>query len=204
MTLKDEFISLLRDNVKRDGVENLINYLTEQVDFFNCPASTKYHGSYPGGLVEHSINVYYCLIDELQFIYGADWQKMYSMETVAIVSLLHDLCKIGRYRTELRNVKDKETGVWETKEVYVYNQDCFHMGHAALSLHIINKFMILSDEEAQAIYWHMGGFDISPYSTTADMGDAFRENTLAFALHRADMMATYVPENDKFKPLPVE
>ena len=92
LTNKEEFIKLLRENVKRDGLEDLINYLENDSSFFVEPASTQYHGSYDGGLVDHSINVYYCILDELKFIYGKDWQKKYSLESATIVSLLHDIC----------------------------------------------------------------------------------------------------------------
>ena len=84
---KKEFIELLEKYVKRDGIENLITYLDEQSDFFTSPASTKYHGSYEGGLVEHSLNVYYSLLDEMKFIYGNNWTTVWSLESVAIVGL---------------------------------------------------------------------------------------------------------------------
>ena len=200
---KKEFIELLEKYVKRDGIENLITYLDEQSDFFTSPASTKYHGSYEGGLVEHSLNVYYSLLDEMKFIYGNNWTTVWSLESVAIVGLLHDLCKAGRYKKGFRNVKN-ENGTWETKEVYEYRQDSFRMGHAALSLNIIQKFIILTDEEAQAIYWHMGAFDTSQYSSPADLSAAFSSNTLAFALHQADMIATHIVENENFKPVQIE
>lgn len=203
LTNKEEFIKLLRENVKRDGLEDLINYLENDSSFFVEPASTQYHGSYDGGLVDHSINVYYCILDELKFIYGKDWQKKYSLESATIVSLLHDICKIGRYVKGTRNVKT-ESGVWQTIDCYKYNDNYFTMGHASLSIHRIEKFMKLTDEEAQAIYWHMGAFDVSNYSSIRDLSEAYSRNTLAFALHRADMAATHLWENEKFKPLDIE
>ena len=57
----------------------------------------------------------------------------------------------------------------------------------------------MTEDEIQAIHWHMGAFDISQYNSTYDMGNAFENNTLAFALHMADMMATYVVENNNLK-----
>ena len=56
--------------------------------------------------------------------------------------------------------------------------------------------MDLSREEWEAIYWHMGGFDLSNYSNNDRMSAAYRNNTLAFALHQADMMSAYVTENE--------
>ena len=73
---------------------------------FEAPASARFHGSYDGGLLEHSLNVYDCLKDYLQRERVKDtYQMHYSEETIAIVSLLHDLCKINCYKKGTRNVK---------------------------------------------------------------------------------------------------
>jgi hypothetical protein len=201
MTAKEEFLQIVRTTVKRDGIENLLNYLENECDFFSAPASTKYHGSYAGGLVDHSLNVFYNLKEELNFIFGKGYTKRYSDESIVIVSLFHDLCKIGRYTEYYKNVKDEETGIWGQQKCYKYNQDYFTMGHASLSLYTIQKYIKLTEEEAQAIYWHMGAYDLSQYSDSMQLFHAFQDNTLAFALHRADMLATHVCENDKFKPI---
>lgn len=201
MNYEETFRNIIAEKVSRAGVEELLDHLANETDFFTSPASTKYHGSYHGGLAEHSLNVYYCLIDELRFIYGNGWQDAWSEESVVLVSLFHDLCKIGRYKSEIRNVKNPETGTWDTAEVFVYDNNYFRMGHAARSVHELEKYVKLTDEEAQAIYWHMGAFDTSPYNTVGDLSEAYSSNTLAFALHRADMMATHVVENKKFVPL---
>lgn len=198
--LRKEFETLVHDNITREGVDNLLNYLNTS-DFYRSPASTKYHGSYAGGLVEHSINVYYSLIDELTFILGKEWEKRYSKETVAIVSLFHDICKIGRYKPGKRNVKDPVTGQWHEEPTYFYNEDYVTMGHGSLSVCRIMQFMQLTEVEAGAIYWHMGAYDIGNYNTIGDLSNHYTNNILAFALHRADMMATYVVENEKFEPI---
>ena len=80
--LENEFGEIVAENIHREGIDNLMEFLY-QSDFFKSPASTKYHGSYEGGLVEHSINVYYSLIDTLQFFYGPDWEERYSKEKTA-------------------------------------------------------------------------------------------------------------------------
>ena len=96
MPCKEEFIEIFKTHITREGADKLLDYLTNKSDFFSAPASARYHGSYPGGLCEHSLNVYHCLVDYLgrervQELYGLE----YSDETIAIVALLHDLCKIG-------------------------------------------------------------------------------------------------------------
>lgn len=191
--LRKEFIDLVVDNIHREGIDDLLKYLDDS-GFYTSPASTRYHGSYEGGLVEHSINVYYSLLDMLKYIF-ADSLIPYSSETIAIVSLFHDLCKIGKYRKGFRNVKNPETGQWEKVECFEYNTEHNALGHGPASVYIVQNYIKLTVEEQQAIHWHMGGFDLSQYNTVGDMGNTYEKNTLAFALHIADMMATYVVEN---------
>lgn len=78
----DLFVHLFEENIKRDGADALLDWL-KRSDFFTAPASTKYHGAYEGGLLEHSLNVYDCLLGELSSMNMTD---KYSKETVAIVS----------------------------------------------------------------------------------------------------------------------
>lgn len=61
MTNKERFIELLR-STKREGIEKLIDFL-EKTDFFTAPASTRFHMSCEGGLLQHSLNVYDCLVN---------------------------------------------------------------------------------------------------------------------------------------------
>ena len=199
--LREQFLAIARNDIHRQGIDNLLKYL-EESDFFVAPASTKYHGCYEGGLVQHCIDVYNALHDELAFIYGDNYLAVYSEETIAIVSLFHDLCKIGRYVAGTRNVKDPVTKQWHEEPTYFYNDQAMEMGHGAASVYTVQKFIDLNDFEAQAIFWHMGAYDISNYMSLNGLGSAYEKNTLAFALHRADMMATYVIDNEHFKEAP--
>lgn len=188
--IKEEFIQIYRDNIQRDGADKLLDYIC-QSDFFIAPASARYHSAYDGGLVSHSVNVYHCLKDymsreRVKGVYGLD----YSDETIAIVSLLHDLCKIGCYKAGVRNVK--ENGVW--KQVPTYNfDDPIPYGHGEKSVYIINGYMRLSREEAFAIRYHMG---FSGNEDKNSVGKAFEMFPLAFALSVADMEATYFLEGE--------
>ena len=107
---KEEFINIYRENISRPGADKLLNYLlSDQSDFFEAPCSTRFHGSYAGGLVEHSINVYNCLKDYLQRPRAKELYRMdYSEETVALVSLLHDVCKMNFYSVDYRNAKKEQ------------------------------------------------------------------------------------------------
>ena len=192
--MKEEFIQIYRENITREGADALLDYLENKSDFFKSPASARFHGSYAGGLCEHSVNVYDCLTDYLQRarveeLYGLE----YTPETVAIVALLHDLCKIGCYKPGTRNVKNEATGQWEKVPTFNFD-DPLPYGHGEKSVYIISGFMRLTREEAMAIRWHMG------FSGAEDknmVGRALEKYPLAFALSVADMEATYFLEKEE-------
>lgn len=56
---------MLLRSVNREGMDELINFI-EKSDFFKAPASTRFHGSYEGGLLEHSLNVYKLLCEKVK------------------------------------------------------------------------------------------------------------------------------------------
>lgn len=187
---KEEFIGIFRENVKRDGAEKLLEYLTAKSDFFISPASTRFHGAFDGGLALHSLNVYHCLKDYLSRPRVKEVYKVScSEESIAIVALLHDLCKTDTYKRDFRNVKN-DAGVWERVPTY-RTEDELPYGHGEKSVYMISGFMRLTREEAMAIRWHMG------FSGTEDnnlVGRALEKYPLAFALATADMEATYFLE----------
>ena len=188
MNRKKEFISIFKQHIHRDGADKLLEYLlSEKSDFFTAPASTKYHGDYDMGLVTHSVNVYYCLKDYLSRARCLSEYKMnYSDETIALVALLHDVCKIKCYHKYLRNVKNEE-GVWE--QVAAFNfEDPEPFGHGEKSVFLISKFLRLTNEEAYAIRYHMG---FSEEGSGRNAGKAFEKYPLALALNVADMEASY-------------
>jgi hypothetical protein len=188
MSKIDEFVASYRQYITREGADKLLEYL-QTSDFFTAPASTKYHGSYESGLVEHSVNVYHCLKDYLardsvKYQYNLD----FSDETIAVVSLLHDLCKINCYELSFRNVKNEETEKWEKAAFYIFNEK-IHYGHGEKSVYIVSQFLKLTHTEATAIRFHMG-FSRKE-DNPSDVGAAFGKHPLSFALSTADMEATY-------------
>ena len=191
---KDEFIQIYTNNIKRNGSERLLEYLlSEQSDFFTAPSRSRYHGCFEGGLVQHSINVYNCLKDYLSRENTKTLYNMnYSDETIAIVSLLHDVCKINFYEVDYRNTKN-EFGKWIKVPYYKIN-DTLPYGHGEKSVYIISGFMRLSREEAFAIRYHMG---FSGVEDNNSIGKAFEMFPLALALNVADMEATYYLEGSE-------
>ncbi len=190
--MKDKFIEIFKSNVTREGADKMLDFLENKSDFFTAPASTRYHLSRQGGLCEHSVNVYNCLksyLDrpEVKELYGLN----YDDETIAIVSLLHDVCKAGCYKTSSRNVKDKN-GVWQSVPYYEFD-DPMPYGHGEKSVYIINGYMRLSREEAFAIRYHMG---FSSTDDTRNVGAAFEKFPLSLALSFSDMEASYFLEKN--------
>lgn len=188
--LKEEFLNIYKENVKRDGADNFLNYLLT-TDFFTAPASTRFHGSHEGGLLEHSLNVYHCLKDYLERDRTKQLYRMnYSEESIALCALLHDVCKVNFYKTDYRNAKN-ERGEWEKVPYYTID-DTLPYGHGEKSVYIISGFMRLTREEAFAIRYHMG---FSGVEDKNSIGKAFEMFPLAFALSVADMEASYYLES---------
>lgn len=196
MDSKERFTELFKSKIKREGADTLLAYICSPAsDFFEAPASQRYHSSYAGGLCEHSLNVYDCLCSYLERervkdLYGLS----YTEESIAIVSLLHDLCKIKVYKPGFRNVKD-EFGVWQRVPTYEFD-DSLPYGHGEKSVYIISGYMKLTREEAFAIRYHMG---FSGNEDSRNVGKAFEMFPLAVALSFADMEATYFIESDSRK-----
>lgn len=191
MDYKEKFIEIFKENIKREGSENLLNWLIKS-DFFEAPASTKFHSNEAGGLVKHSVLVYERLLKKLQSEYGENYEEKYSKETLAVVGLLHDVCKVDYYKVEYRNVK--ENGEWVQKPYYTV-EDNLPYGHGEKSVYILSGFMKLSREEAMAINWHMGGFDTRVQGGSYSLSDAFSRYPLAVLFHTADLETTYLDEN---------
>lgn len=191
MSFKDKFIKIYEENISRPGSDKLLAWLcSDGSDFFTAPSSTRFHGSYEGGLVEHSVNVYECLKDYLsrprtKELYGMD----YSEETIAVAALLHDLCKVNFYCVDYRNAKNAQ-GVWEKVPYYTIHDELPY-GHGEKSVYIISGFMRLSREEAFAIRYHMG---FSGNEDKNQVGQALEKFPLALALNVADMEASYYIE----------
>ena len=185
MGYKEEFIALFNEHVHREGAAELLAWL-ESTDFFEAPASTRFHGACAQGLVLHSLNVYKVLRSKF-------CRDEENMESVVIAALLHDVCKANYYTMSTRNVKNKDTGRWE--EVPFYSiVDELPYGHGEKSVWMIERHMRLTVEEAIAIRWHMGGFDDAARGGCKAISEAYDAYPLAVKLHMADLAATYLLE----------
>ena len=182
----ERFEQIFLSQVTRPGADKLLEWL-KSTDFFTAPASTRFHGAYPGGLVKHSLNVYYAMLGNFNL------RGLYSPQTQAIVALLHDVCKVGVYHTETKRRRNPDTGTWEDYQAYTF-RDPFPLGHGEKSLYLITKYMALTEEEALAIRWHMGAFDDAVKGGSRALDAAMDVSPWVWRLHEADMCAARIDE----------
>lgn len=187
MDNKARFISLC-ESVKRPGMSEIMQWLADN-DFYTAPASTRYHGAYSGGLLDHSLNVY----DELKRLVGVYPEVKASEESIIICSLFHDLCKVNMYTTEKRNRKNT-SGQWESYDAYTIKEKFCYGGHGSKSVYLIQHFMKLTPEEAVAIQCHMASWEDG---AAKYIGNAFSQFPLAWLLHVADESATFILEKEE-------
>lgn len=178
MSNKERFIELLK-KVNRNGIDKLISYL-KLSSFFIDPASAKYHGSYEGGLCDHSLAVY----EEFVKLTGR------TDDTAIITCLLHDVCKIGNYKKVIKNVKNAE-GKWQEVESYEYDKDNqFPYGHGEKSVLMISMYINLTVEEILMIRWHMGAYESK--ECWRELGIAQKMYPSVLYIHFADMIASNI------------
>lgn len=188
--LQKEFIEIYNTNIKREGSQKLLEWL-QSTDFFTAPASTKFHSNIEGGLCLHSINAYKRFKKIIQDEYGTEYSNVISDESIAIIGLLHDVCKANFYSMEYRNVK--VDGAWVQKPYYAVDEDLPY-GHGEKSVYIINGFIKLTREEALAINWHMGGFDARVKGGSFSFSQAYYKYPVSVLFHVADVLTTYLDE----------
>lgn len=187
----EEFEKLLL-SVNREGMDELISFIRKS-DFYNAPASTRFHSCHEGGLLEHSLNVYKCLKDKKENGIWKDALQNVKDESIIISALLHDLCKTYFYSIDYRNKKN-ESGVWERVPYYTVDNRIPY-GHGEKSVMMIEEYIKLFPVERYAIRWHMGWSE--PKESYNDLGKAMSKYPLVLALHEADQEATYLFEKEE-------
>lgn len=197
---KEEFLELV-NGIEREGFlkEQFLTFI-ENSDFFIAPASTKYHGAYPGGLCEHSLDVY----KELKMLIDKFPQYFYEEDTIRIISLLHDISKINLYKRDIKNKKVyHETGSktdslgkydWISEEIYsVDYENKFVYGNREQTSEFIARLYIpLTLEESVALLHCLGGKGND--SSQINIGEIFKHYPLTLFLHTADMLASYIDQ----------
>lgn len=190
---RERFENLLRDT-QRENIEYIIEDL-DRWGFFEAPASSQGHGAYPGGLLEHSLNVYDAAMAVREDMIAArpDIEKMLQPASIAIAALLHDVCKADLYRLVKRK-KRNEIGMYEDVEVYEIHDENFPVGHGEKSvILLLQSGLEMLDEEICAIRWHMG-----PWNMSRDDEKFYRQagkmSPLQPLIHAADTIASAIIE----------
>ncbi len=187
-----DFLAVYSSTIKRDGAASMLYWLDSN-GFFEAPASSKHHLANPGGLAVHSLNVYKRLLEitARDVFGGTDWTLLAEdvVETVAILGLLHDVCKVGVYHKA-----DPFKAVLENKlDPYTF-RDPFPLGHGEKSLFLITRHLALTEEEALAIRWHMGTYDDAVKGGSRSMTEAMNLTPWVWRLQEADMCAAWIDE----------
>lgn len=200
--LIEKFEQLLT-SVKRDGIDKLLAYIRKS-DFYRAPASTRFHSCHDGGLLEHSLNLYECLLSKKQNPIWAEVLREVDDESLILVALLHDLCKSYLYVPEFKNKKVySDTGTkrddggrfdWQVVKGYS-TDDKIPYGHGEKSVMMIEEFIKLKPIERYAIRWHMGFTEPKEYWNT--LTTAIKKYPVILAVHQADMEATYLLEEEE-------
>lgn len=200
--LIEKFEQLLT-SVKRDGIDKLMAYIRKS-DFYRAPASTRFHSCHDGGLLEHSLNLYECLLSKKQNPIWAEVLREVDDESLILVALLHDLCKSYLYVPEFKNkkvysdtgTKKDEGGRFDWQAVKGYStDDKIPYGHGEKSVMMIEEFIKLKPIERYAIRWHMGFTEPKEYWNT--LTTAIKKYPVILAVHQADMEATYLLEEEE-------
>jgi len=198
ITMKTFFLDTYAEEIQRPGADDLLEWL-ESTDFFTAPAGAKHHGAYYGGLMIHSMNVWKRLREiACRDVLGDDPGELdcQTRETVAILGLLHDVCKVGAYHIETKRRKNPDTNQWEDYQAYTF-RDPFPLGHGEKSLYLISRFIKLTEAEALAIRWHMGAFDDAAHGNgKTALNAAMNVTPWVWRLHEADMCAAHIDERE--------
>lgn len=201
------FVSYIRKFIERDGVDEFIAWLVDCTDISLAPASTKYHMSEEGGLIKHSINVMKRMIKLINMEYGSIELSPFTKETIAFVSLFHDISKVNFYEKYTKNVKNQETGEWEQVVCYKVREPKDRLLYGMVeenSVYILQKFFKMSIEEASAIRWVEGYSNSNDSATISAVFNLYGTSTLAMLLHVANLMSICVDETSDEKMIDVE
>ena len=173
------------------GNTKFMEYLKEG-GFFTAPASTKYHGTYEGGLYDHS-NAVFLRLSKLTVDNNLSWERP---ESPFIVGYFHDLCKCDQYvitpdsydRTVVGGVEILTPCI---NPKYEYNTNTLLKGHGAKSVMILSQFITLTEEEMLCIRYHMGAYEKEEW---AEFDKAIRKYPNVLWTHMADMLASKVDD----------
>ena len=178
---------LLFKNVKTSRRKKLREMVKDlESRFFTAPASTRYHNSFTGGLLIHSVTVTEIALRFLREV-RPDGISESEKESFTLVGLFHDLGKIGSIDKDL--YLESETWQKERGQNYTYNVNLGNLQHQVRSLYLLQKYKIpLTEDEYHSILFHEGAFT----SWGKDIRYKFSE--MCWLIHSADVYSAFFLE----------
>lgn len=170
---------------RRPGIDHLADEM-EAGGFFEAPCSGGHHLSEPGGLAIHSINVLRCARQ-----LNEAWGNLADKDSLTIVCLLHDLGKMGDHGKPVYVDNILKGGKRSEAKPYITNPDLAYIDHEIRSVTIAERYIRLTEDEEQAIYYHNGLYGVFKYAIPG------KETPLYMILHFADMWCSRVVEEEK-------
>ena len=201
--LREKFEKVLT-HVQRENIDKLVDWLKNETDFFTAPASTKFHGNYEGGLLEHSIHVVEFALTNYNYLLKYKPEIENLKESVIIAALFHDVCKVNQYKygeEKWIKIPDGRGGEkWGSYKGYGF-EDPLPMGHGEKSVYYLSQHIKLTNPEILAIRWHMG---YSEPGTALDgltkyAYQAASQDPLVKIIHAADVISVLAAESIDYK-----
>lgn len=172
---------------RKEEFDRLIEFMEKETEFLTAPASTRFHLSKEGGLLEHSVNV----CENMLRIKRALAPEI-SDESCVIVALIHDLGKVGmpgnpQYIKNKPTEKQQRYG-YQASVPYSYNSNLTYLSVPVRSVYLALPYIRLSEEEVQAVIYHDGQYVDDNKSV------ATKECPLLLLLQYADSWSAFVTE----------
>lgn len=188
-----------------------LDYL-EKSTFYTDPASTTFHGSFKGGLAQHTLCVTGTALrlatafcdewavcntpkaksadSDLLFDDDEEVKEPFTAFEVFVAAVSHDFCKIGLYESFFRNVKNAK-GEWEKIASFKTKGGIRNLGHGGESVLRLLKVcpsLIENRTVLEAVKAHMGAWDASE-NERKSLG-VLMDNPLVLLLQTADQIAS--------------
>ncbi len=175
---------------RKTQFDRLIAFMENETTWLTSPASTKYHLCKEGGLLEHSVNVAESMLKIREAL-----APEISEESCVIVSLIHDLGKVGmpgnpQYLINEPSEKQLKYG-YKPDAPYRFNKDLTYLSVPIRSLFLASKYIDLTEQEVQAIVYHDGQYVEDNRSV------AKNEEPLTLLLQYADSWSGFVAEKER-------
>ena len=199
----NSLIQLIEDNFSGERKENLLkmyNHLKDRMMF--APASSKehFHNSFPGGYVEHVLNITRAVKSVYQTWKDHGAHINFTEEEMIFATLHHDLGKVGDDEMDYYIPNESE---WHRKnqgKIYTPNPELQFMNISDRSLWLLQKFDVkLNQTEYIGLKLADGMYEEGNKQYYMSYTPDFELQTnLPHIIHQADMLASKT-ERDNWK-----